>query len=226
MALAGLSALGPSVAALVVGAKLGELRLIFGRWRTRPVWIMVGLVLPMALHLPATLIDVTCGGYAGPWLHLPCLPSQLAAMLMFSVGEEFGWRGFAYPRLVERHGPLLGNLVLGVGWALWHLVMLVSPETGQFNWVGLATFLVDMPLYCLVYAWCFERGGRSLAVAIALHAGAHLDNIYRDPNVELRLRVLRSLVLLIAATFAARWLQRRQHSAGPLPRCTDPKEIP
>jgi membrane protein implicated in regulation of membrane protease activity len=93
-----------------------------------------------------------------------------------------------------------------VGWALWHLVMLVSPETGSFEFGKLGLFLIDLPLYCLIFAWFFERGHRSMAVAMALHAGAHLDNIYRAPEVELRLQLLRFAVLAVAAAFAARSL--------------------
>jgi membrane protease YdiL (CAAX protease family) len=34
------------------------------------------------------------------------------------LGEEPGWLGFALQRL---HGPLVGSLILGPLWALWHL---------------------------------------------------------------------------------------------------------
>ena len=92
---------------------------------------------------------------------------------------------------------------------MWHLVMTVSPETGSLNLFRLGLMMVDLPLYCLVLAWFFERGNRSLAVAIAFHAGGHLDNVYRAPETEVRLLVLRLLVLAVAAAFAARSLQAR-----------------
>jgi hypothetical protein len=49
----------------------------------------------------------------------------------------------------------------------------------------------------------FERGNRSMAVAIALHAGAHLDNVSRAPETEVRLRALRMAVLAVVAVAAA-----------------------
>ena len=48
-----------------------------------------------------------------------------------------------------------------------------------------------------------------MAAAIALHAGAHLDNVYRAPMTETRLIVLRFLVLAVVAALAARSLTRR-----------------
>ena len=37
------------------------------------------------------------------------------------LAEEFGWRGFAQPRLRERFGLIGTSVVLGAAWALWHV---------------------------------------------------------------------------------------------------------
>ena len=207
--LTGLGAFGPTLAALVVASRRRELRDVFGRWRTNPAWIVVALLVPLALHLPATLLDVALGGRPAQWFYPPVRPEHFAAMITFAVGEEFGWRGYAYPRLARRLGPVVGCLVLGLVWAVWHLLMNLSPESGSLDWPKMIIMLVDMPLYCLVFAWVFERANRSMAAAIALHAGAHLDNVYRAPMTETRLIVLRFLVLAVVAALAARSLTRR-----------------
>jgi membrane protease YdiL (CAAX protease family) len=213
--LAGFGSLGPTLAALVVAARRRELRDVFGRWRTNPAWIVGALLVPLALHLPATLLEVALGGQPAQWFYPPVRPEHFAAMIMFAVGEEFGWRGYAYPRLVRRHGPVVGCLILGVVWAVWHLLMTLSPETGRLDLLKMGMMLVDMPLYCLVFAWVFERANRSMAVAIALHAGAHADNVYRAPTTEVRLMLLRFLVLAVVAALAARALTRRAGGSAP-----------
>jgi len=132
----------------------------------------------------------------------------MAALVMFPLGEEFGWRGFAHPRLARRHGPVVGSLILGAFWGIWHLGMMFAPGRAP-DLVMVGSTMAELALGSVVWAWVFERGGRSMAVAIALHVGAHLDNVSRAPEGEVRLRVLRFVVLAVAAAIAARALSSR-----------------
>jgi membrane protease YdiL (CAAX protease family) len=201
MLMAGLGAWGPNLAALIVAARHGSLRGVFGRWRTAPIWIAVGLFTLPGLHLPATLAEVALGGQPAHWFYPPVRPELVAALVMFSVGEEFGWRGFAYPRLARRYGPVNGSLILGTLWAVWHLGMWFTPA-GPPTLAAFGLGILELTAGSVVVAWVFERGNRSMAVAIALHMGAHLDNTFRAPETEVRLRILRFLVLISAAVLA------------------------
>jgi uncharacterized protein len=208
IALAGLGALGPSLAALALALRRGSVRDVFGRWRTSPLWIVGGLLLAPAIHLPATLIEVALGGQPGQWFYPPLQPEHIAALVMFSFGEEFGWRGFAYPRLVNKFGPALGCLLLGAGWGIWHLGMMVTPD-GPPDWPHVLYVVTELALYSVVIGWLFEKSNRSMAVAIAIHMSGHLDNVNRAPATEVRLQIIRLIVVAIAAVLAARALHRR-----------------
>lgn len=208
LSLAGLGAFGPTLAALVVAGWRHELRGVFGRWRCDPRWVLLGLATPLLVHLPATALEVALGGHPARWFYPPGEPALVAAMVVFSVGEEFGWRGFAYPRLAALHGPVVGSLIVGAVWGVWHLGMMFTPERGAPDPALLAYAIAELALASVVFAWMFERSGRSMAVAIALHAGAHLDNPGRAPEFELRLRLLHLAMWAIAAALAARALAR------------------
>jgi len=41
-------------------------------------------------------------------------------IVSFGFSEEVGWRGFALPRLQQRHAAWLATLWLTLGWAIWH----------------------------------------------------------------------------------------------------------
>ncbi len=210
VACAGLSALGPTLAAFVIAAspasaaKRRELRAVFGRWRTRPGWIALALFAPAAVHLVATGLYVALGAHPAQWFYPPAAPEQWAALVVFPLGEEFGWRGFAHPRMVARHGLVRGSLLLGLAWGLWHLMYSITPQTGGFDVFQFALGMVELPLYSLVIAWAFERSGRSMAVAIAFHAGAHLDHIEHAPRAYLGLHALHLIVVAVVAALAAR----------------------
>jgi membrane protease YdiL (CAAX protease family) len=195
---------------------------VFGRWRTSVGVVVFGLLLVPGQHLAATLIEVALGGEPAQWFYPPVRPEHFAALVAFAVGEEFGWRGFAYPRMAERHGPVLGSLMLGAVWGLWHLGMFFTPD-GPPSAGLMAVRVLEFALASVVWSAVFERGGRSMLVAFALHAGAHLDNVHRAPVTEIRLWVLRLLVLAVAAAIAARALRRGSASQGSTGR---PKRLP
>ena len=211
---AGLSAFGPLLAALAVAGPRRQLRQVFGRWRTNPIWILAGLLMLPAVHLVATALYVAIGGRPAQWFHPPATPATMAALIVFPLGEEFGWRGFAHPRLVGRLGPVRGCLLLGAVWGLWHLAYSINMQTGAFDLFGFGLMMAELPLYSLLIGWVFERANRSMAVAITLHMGAHIDHIEWAPRTDLRLHALHILVLAALAALAARSLSRRAATAG------------
>jgi len=208
LACAGLSAFGPLFAALAVAGRQKRLAAVFGRWRANPAWIVLSLFAPMAVHVLATALSVAVGGTPTQWLHPPQTPEQLAALVVFPLGEEFGWRGFAYPRLVGRYGLVKGSLALGTFWGLWHLMYSVTPDAGGFDTLTFAMTMAELPFYSLLVAWVFERANRSMAVAIAFHAGAHLDHIELAPRTDLRLHATHLVVVAVLAAVAARSLAK------------------
>ncbi|HVW30874.1 MAG TPA: CPBP family intramembrane glutamic endopeptidase [Polyangiaceae bacterium] len=203
---AGLSAFGPLLAALTFAARTGNASRIFKPFRAAPALTLLALAAPFIIHTIATALYAALGGHPSAWIHPPSTPEQLAALVVFPLGEEFGWRGFAYPRLVERHGLVKGSLLLGIGWGLWHLAYSITPQAAGFDALKFALAMVELPLYSLLIAWGFERANRGMAVALAFHAGAHLDHIELLPRAELGLQGLHVLVLAVVAGIAARAL--------------------
>jgi membrane protease YdiL (CAAX protease family) len=213
---AGLSAFGPLIAALALAlaGPRGQLREVFGRWRTNPAWILLALCGFPLLHVAATAVYVAIGGQPAQWFYPPRTPQAIAALVVFPLGEEFGWRGFAHPRMVARFGPVKGCLIVGGVWGLWHLAYSASPDAAGFDLFGFALLLVELPLCAVIIGWVFERANRSMAVAIAFHASAHLDNFQRAPRTDLRLQISYVLVVAAAAGIAGWALSRR---AAPAP---------
>lgn len=206
LAFAGLSAFGPTFAAFVVAKRRKQLREVFCRFRTNPLLLAAALAVPLCLHLVARVTEHALGGEVVRWFWLPQTSAQVVALVLFSLGEEFGWRGFAHPRLLERYGAVFGPLLTGLIWGFWHLLYVIGPN-GTIDLSGFTIMLLQFTLWGPVVAWCFERAQRSMSVAIAIHAGGHLDNAAQIPPGQWRMKMLTLLVLAIAALFAARSLK-------------------
>ncbi|WP_082663009.1 CPBP family intramembrane glutamic endopeptidase [Thermococcus sp. 2319x1] len=63
--------------------------------------------------------------------------------------EEFGWRGYASPRLQANHSALVSSVIIGVLWAFWHLPLnFMSDKAGPQYEAALSMFLAPLPRQC------------------------------------------------------------------------------
>src|SRR5919107_4871234 len=128
--------MGPFLAAFIMtGATegregVGRFLRRFGLWRVGLGWylfVLIGIPAILVLSvivLPGVLASFEGQGLASSGISLAPLPLlSLFVYVLFHgpLAEEPGWRGFALPRLQSLHGPLVGTLILGPLWALWHL---------------------------------------------------------------------------------------------------------
>jgi membrane protease YdiL (CAAX protease family) len=163
-------AVGPSMAAIVVtrGRVLRVLR-PRGRWW----WYVIALLIPITIAVAALAVNLGLGYPApAPLLMAPAL----GAMLLPPLGEELGWRGYAYPRLADTLGPATAAVLSGTVWGLWHLPTALMPGAS----------LAQFPLFMLLVtaggiwmAWLYEASGRCVMVAVAAHAAINAGIVAR-----------------------------------------------
>lgn len=103
------------------------------------------------------------GGPAVDWSGLKPLSSVFPLIIFLTIfagiGEEFGWRGFAMPRLQARHTALASSLIIGVMWSMWHMPLFLTEGTIQYKW-QLEAGLIRAILGCTVFviAWSIQYG--------------------------------------------------------------------
>jgi membrane protease YdiL (CAAX protease family) len=176
MALVGLGAFGPMAAAMVAAHLEGSgIRALFRplrRWKVSPLWYATALGLPGGIFVVAALAyDLL--GHAERLLYAPDAPAYVLALACFSFGEEMGWRGFALPRLAERHGPVAASVVIGVVWTVWHAPMLALQGVPPVLYAAFFPFMIGGSI---AFTWIWRRTGGSLLLCVLAHAGAHLNN--------------------------------------------------
>jgi uncharacterized protein len=182
--LAWVAPFGPAVAAFVVTAftdgrpAVGQLLRRMVQWRVGIHWhllILFGVPLVELLGAFAVLGSVPLDDLAQNWplVFTYYLPQVLVAVVVIGLAEETGWRGFALPRLQDRHGPLLATAVLALLWAAWHLPNLLF---GGWTGASYALWLTLTIASAFVYTWLFNNTAGSILFAAMLHAAINMGS--------------------------------------------------
>lgn len=88
------------------------------------------------------------------------------------VGEEYGWRGYALPRMLRRWSPLTAAVLLGIAWGLWHLPAFYVQALNQSR-LSLPWFVAGATALSVVSCWVFIHSKGSVLLAILLHLMAN-----------------------------------------------------
>ena len=72
----------------------------------------------------------------------------------------------------RRYGVIRSGLIIGGFWALWHVAMwwVGGGWEGQDHLVATVSKAVSIVLFRVVMGWIYANGGRSLFLAILIHA--------------------------------------------------------
>jgi uncharacterized protein len=181
------------------------------RWGGRRTWIAIalGLLFPIVVGAIAYgsawmlgLADLsiseslTGGSPLGRLAYLLLLNGGLntLAFLVFSAGEEIGWRGYMLVRLVDGHIPF-PELVSGVIWGLWHVPMILAGlyASGPNPVASASVFMVNVVAVSFIFARMRLATG-SIWPVIVLHAAWNaiiqsvFDRVISGPEAHLPAR--------------------------------------
>jgi CAAX protease family protein len=183
-----LGGFGPAAAAFIVLACTSGMRGVVAllrsivRWRVGLRWYVLLLVGLPVLNLLAFL--VIPGNFSD--FHAP--DSQFLLLYLkeiaFSVTlgvaplwEEVGWRGFALPRLQRLYGPVVGTVILGLLWGVWHLPFFFGPfaqtrpgASFVSRSVALVGFTIGLAGLSIIVTWVLNHCASSTLIAILAHA--------------------------------------------------------
>lgn len=171
----------PALAALILshradlrrGARNLLLR-VFDGGRIRPrVWCLPALLLmPTITVLAYTVMRLLERPL--PNFEVFLLPVVAFCLVFFVsvVGEELGWTGYALEPLQARYGALVAGLLLGLVWALWHIVPYIQAGNS-------GTWIVWQCVYTVaarvLLVWLYGHAGHSLLAVILAHASINVS---------------------------------------------------
>jgi uncharacterized protein len=209
---------GPALAAVVVAAvtdgRPGLNDLLGGlvRWRVGARWYAVALGLPMILALTAAGLHLLVSARTS--IDFGGLSVLNFVVFVLIVGEELGWRGYAFPRLLAERSALVASLILGALWGAWHLPTFFVPGAPQ-NGLPFSAFVVLTVAYSVVIGWVYVHARGSVLIASLMHGAINLSQGFFlggvDPAREywLLAAVYCAAALALALVFGANLSRKR-----------------
>ena len=154
---------------------VGRLLRRFVLWRVGLGWYLFALIgVPAIVVLGAIVLPGALSSFQGLASLVPPMPWLILIVYVLfhgPLGEEPGWRGFALPRLQRRYGPLVGSLILGPLWALWHLPLFWVPAWNfPPTLLNIVLFVISATAFTIIMTWVFNNTKGSLLIAILVHA--------------------------------------------------------
>lgn len=174
--------------------------------------------LPLLLLCPAVaVLSYGVMLVLGTPLPVPHVALTTAALLFMiflagAVGEESGWSGYLIDPLQARLGALPAGIVLGLVWAVWHLITLLQAGRTP-HWI--AWWCLGTVSLRVLHTWLYNNTGKSVFGAALFHA---MNNVswqlfpnsgsHYDPRINGL--IVSVIAIFVAFVWGARTLAGRQ----------------
>jgi uncharacterized protein len=142
-------------------------------WHGHAVWYLTAfLIMPAVCIAEFAILRLTGSTVPIPQFAFGDAMFMFAAFFIAAIGEEVGWQGYAYPALRKRMSILVSAIMLGLVWALWHVIPFVQlgRSTDWILWHSLSAVALR-----IIIVWLFENTGGSMIVAVLFHAMINLS---------------------------------------------------
>jgi uncharacterized protein len=98
------------------------------------------------------------------------LPTIFPLIIFGPLSEEFGWRGFLQKRINKEFPSIIGSIIIGVVWSLWHLPLFYMLGTSQHDFnIPFIPFMISIISSSFVYTYIYIKTKGNLFSAILLH---------------------------------------------------------
>ncbi len=199
-------------------------------WR----YYLAALVLPVVFVTAVVLIVQSLGlgefrwSQAG-WIVYLTLLLKTLPNIPFTLGEEYGWRGYLLPRLLSL-GEIRATLLVALIWGPWHVPFLLAGlnHPGVDFWVALLVFLFTVVTLSFAYTWFYVASSGSVLVVALLHQSTNTfsDTFWQPPLLSLGSQVAASVVgglLMLVLVVVVYGLFKRSERAEDSERFVHPR---
>ncbi|MEU8279766.1 CPBP family intramembrane glutamic endopeptidase [Microbispora bryophytorum] len=176
-------------------------------WRaiSHPGWYALAITLPLGMMAASYAAMVLLGrSLPEPRISPIEVPLLFAVFLVAAACEEAGWTAYATDPLCARWSLPAAGLILGVTWAVWHLVPYAQAGHGPLWTAGQCLYTVALRV---VIVWLYRRSASVLA-GVACHAASNVGwSLFPDHGSHYDPVVTGSVAAAVALLVMTAWLR-------------------
>lgn len=155
-------------------------RKIIGFYRIRPLYILLPVALFGVVVACSIGTSVLFGGSPEQFSFTDGFSfsiggtSALLTILLASVIEELGWRGYGEDAVGYYHNWFKESVIFGCVWACWHIPLFWIPGTYHYGLkelgvVYVLNFLISAVAVDFLQTWVYVKNNRSMLATIIFH---------------------------------------------------------
>ena len=205
----------PNVAFVLIYRRLGDSRPLskyiaqLFAVRIRLVPLLTSVLLPLAVAAAVVGMLFAYRGTRGTEILANITLSGVMVQFLNMVprgtlGEELGWRGYAFIELNKRYSILGSSLILGLLWGVWHLPLwfLTSGYAGAELALYILFFLVSIVSFSVVIGFVYQGRKGNLIYPIILHQMLNFATALINADALTVMGLSSALYLIITAIMA------------------------
>ena len=155
-------------------------RKVVGFYRIRPLYILIPVLIFGVIVLCSIGTSILFGGspeqfsFTEGFSFSVAGSSALLTIILASVIEELGWRGYGEDAVGYYHNWFKESIIFGCIWACWHVPLFWVPGTYHYGLrelggLYMANFLVSCIAMDFIQTWVYVKNNRSMLATIIFH---------------------------------------------------------
>lgn len=155
-------------------------RKLVGFYRLKPLNIIMAIVLFGIIVAVSILVSVPFGGSMDQFAFTDGFSfsiggiSALLTILLASVIEEIGWRGYGEDSVAAYHSWFTESIIFGFVWSFWHLPLFWIEGTYHYGlremgFLYMFNFLISVVPLGFITTWVYVKNNRSMLACIVFH---------------------------------------------------------
>ena len=160
--------------------KLDLKRKLVSFYRLKPLNIIKAIVVFIGIVCASIAISLLFGGSTEQFAFTDGFSfsiggaSALLTILLASVIEEIGWRGYGEDSVAAYHSWFTESIIFGFVWSLWHLPLFFIAGTyhcglRELGILYMLNFLISVVPLGFITTWVYVRNNRSMLACIIFH---------------------------------------------------------